>query len=55
MKREERKEQKRREAVARCEEFAKLSPSEKLAKLDARLGVNQGAKKQRAKLQAQIK
>ena len=46
----ERKETRRVEAQVRNEDWAKLSTSEKLAELDRRLGVGQGATKQREKL-----
>ena len=42
--------ERRIEAVARQEEWAKLSPQQQLAELDKRLGKGVGAKKQRAKI-----
>lgn len=44
------KEQRRREALARNEEWQKLSPEEQLKELNQRLGVGIGAQKQRARL-----
>ena len=48
------KETRRKEAQERQEAYDKLSPKEKIAILDKRLGKGLGAKKQRAKLQAQM-
>lgn len=42
--------ERRIEAVARQEEWEKLSPQQQLAELDRRLGKGVGAKKQRARL-----
>lgn len=47
-----RKAQRRAEAEARNAEHAKLSPAQKLAKLDRRFGFDLGATKERARLQA---
>jgi hypothetical protein len=44
----------REEAVARQEVYKKLSPAQKLARLDAKLGDGQGAIKERVKLQRVI-
>ena len=47
-------ETKRKDGAARNEEWSKLSPQDKLASLDSRLGVGVGAKRQRTKLQTEI-
>jgi hypothetical protein len=44
------KAQRRERAILRNEEYAKLTVIQKIAKLDARLGKNIGAEKQREKL-----
>lgn len=44
----------REEAASRQEAYNKLSAKEKLEKLDEKLGVGVGAKKQRAKLQSLV-
>jgi hypothetical protein len=44
------KEQKQAEAKARAEKWRSLTPQEKWAVLDTRLGINEGAKKERAAL-----
>ena len=44
------KEIKRAEAIERKNEYDKLTPTQKIEKLDKRLGVGQGAKKERLKL-----
>lgn len=41
-------------AVTRQQAHAKLTVSDKLAKLDAKLGIGLGAKKERARLQKQL-
>ena len=46
--------QKIEEAKKRQEEYDKLTPQEKIAKLDERFGKGVGATKQRAKLMKQI-
>lgn len=46
---------KRGQAQARQEAWTALSPAQQLADLDRRLGKGEGAKKQRARLQAQVK
>jgi hypothetical protein len=46
---------KREEAAKRTEARAKRSPQDQLAILDQRLGEGRGAKKERAKLRAEIK
>ena len=51
-KRKERIKQKREEAQIRQEEYSKLTPKQKLDRLDARLGPGVGAKKERARLEA---
>ena len=48
------KEEKRIEAEERNSYYAGLSPQEKLARLNQRLGKGKGAKKERAKLKALI-
>jgi hypothetical protein len=48
------KEQRRTEAAYRTANWQKLSPQEQLVQLDARLGEGIGAKKQRARIQAQM-
>jgi hypothetical protein len=48
-------EQKRREGEARNEYWRELSPADQLRVLDRRLGVGQGAKRQRAAIQRRIK
>jgi len=50
----ERRERQKRERNVRLKEWQKLSPYEQLKSLDERLGKNQGATKQRAKIQAKI-
>lgn len=45
-----RKEAKRASAAARAEAYAKLTPQQKLARLDAAFGVGLGAKRERARL-----
>lgn len=47
-------EAKRTEASARHEAYNKLTPKQRLDKLDAKLGKGVGAKKERAKLAALI-
>jgi hypothetical protein len=44
----------REQAAARLAERAKLSAKEQIDRLDAKLGVGQGAAKERARLAAQI-
>lgn len=44
----------RKEAEARAAERAKRSPAEQIAKLDLKLGAGVGAKKERARLVAQM-
>jgi hypothetical protein len=48
------REERRKLAEVRQAEYAALSPQEKLARLDQRLGVGVGAKRERAWLQKQI-
>lgn len=48
------KEAKRREATERLEYWSKLGPKQQLEALDRHLGVNVGARKQRARLQRLI-
>lgn len=43
---------KRAEAVARQDAYDSLTPAQKLERLDARLGKNKGARKERARLVA---
>ena len=50
--RKQRLAQKRHEAQVRQEEYSKLTPKQKLERLDARLGPGVGAKKERARLEA---
>lgn len=45
-------EQRRKESLARCEQTGHLTPRERLERLDAKLGVGVGAKKERARLQS---
>ena len=45
-----RKEERRAEAKKRQAAYNKLTPAQKLAKLDAKFGKGQGAQKQRARL-----
>lgn len=52
LKRKQHLEQKRLEAQVRQEEYSKLTPKQKLDRLDARLGPGVGAKKERARLEA---
>lgn len=47
----ERREERRKNAEQRNQEWQKLTPAQQLAELDARLGVGQGAKKQRQKIE----
>jgi len=47
----ERREERRRKAAERQARWDALSPAEKLAELDARLGKDQGAMKQRVRLE----
>lgn len=47
--------QKQQEAKERQEQYNKLSISEKLKKLDSKLGKNKGAKKERTELMKQLK
>ena len=49
------KETKRSEAIARQRIYEGLNPVEKLERLDKRLGLNKGAKKERKRLEAQLK
>ena len=49
------KETKRREAIERQRIHNSLSPLEKIWSLDCRLGLNKGAKKERAKLENQLR
>ena len=49
-----RKDQRREEAQERQEKHDALTPKQKLAKLDKKLGKNVGAVKERAKLQKEI-
>ena len=51
-KRNERLEQKRLEAQVRQEEYDKLTPRQKLDRLNQRLGFGLGAEKERARLEA---
>ena len=44
-----------READARNSEYGVLTPEQKLAKLNAKLGVGVGAERERAKLKAMMK
>ena len=48
------KEERRKEAEARQEERAKRTPQEQLARLDAMFGKDQGAARERERLQALI-
>ena len=48
------KELKRREGEVRNAEWAALTPKEKLASLDTRLGKGKGAKRQREKLYPEV-
>ena len=52
--RHDRKAQRQSEAQARQASYDKLSPKEKLARLDKKLGKGQGAKKQRERLMAEM-
>ena len=52
--RQDRKEKRKREAKERQEAYNKLSPQQKIASLDNKLGKGIGATKQRAKLQKEI-
>lgn len=49
-----RRDTKKKEAEARREEYKKMSPEQKLQKLDSKLGKGQGAKKQRERLIKQM-
>jgi len=49
------KEERKIRALTRQEEYNKLSPQERLTKLDLQNGVGIGAKKQREKIVSQIK
>lgn len=51
---DQKKNQKRKESDARLAERAKLSNAQQLEKLDAMLGKGKGAKKERARLKAEI-
>jgi hypothetical protein len=46
------KKQRREEALLRQAEYDKLTPKQKLSKLDAKFGVGNGAQRQRSKLTA---
>ena len=48
------KSERQKEAKERQEAYNKLTATQKLAKLDAKYGKNQGAKKERAKIEAKI-
>ena len=49
------KEARQNEALERMGKYAKLSPKDKIAKLDRELGKGVGATKQRATLKAEMK
>jgi len=49
-----RKQQRQKEAQERNAHWASLTPEEKIASLDRRLGSGRGAKKQRLKIQREI-
>jgi len=53
--RKDKKEQRQKEAKARQAAYNKLTPKEKIAALDMKLGKDVGAEKQRKKLQFLIK
>ena len=48
------KEQKKTEAETRLKEHEKLTTEEKIAKLDAKFGVDTGAKRERARILAGV-
>ena len=48
-------EMRKKEAKQRQEAYDKLTPKEKIARLDQKLGKGVGATKQRARLKAQLK
>ena len=50
MKRKEKEQKKYEEATYRQDEYDKLTPQQKLARLDKRLGKGKGAKKERGRL-----
>ncbi len=49
------KDQKFEEAMKRQDEYELLTPKQKLARLDKRLGKNIGAQKERKRIKSQIK
>jgi septal ring factor EnvC (AmiA/AmiB activator) len=53
--RTDRREQRRTEAQLRQAEYDKLSPAQRIAALDARLGKGKGARKERARLAKLVK
>ena len=55
MKQQEVKELRNQRAIERNEHWQALTPQQQLDELDLRLGVNKGAKKQRAKIAKQLK
>ena len=50
----ERKDQRRKDALTRQEDWSSLTPQQQLTELDNRLGKDQGAAKQRKRLQKKI-